>query len=72
MKSIKELVEIGGYEQEAIAFKEYKEIPDKLYELINRDRNNVSIQIYILAEILKYFYDNGIDLYDELVRGTRL
>lgn len=65
-ESLKEYFEIGNYRIMAIPFNSYSEIPSILFELINQDKNKISIQIYIIAEILKYFYDNGKDLYLEL------
>lgn len=65
-KSLKEYFEIGNYEILPIPFNSYREIPDLLFDLINQDKNKISIQIHIIAVILKYFYDNGYDLFSDI------
>jgi hypothetical protein len=65
-ESLKEYFEIGNYRIMPIHFNSYKEIPDILFDIIHQDNNKISIQIYIIAVILKYFYDNGDDLFMDL------
>lgn len=65
-KSLKEYLEIGDYEILPIHFNSYREIPDILFDLMKQDKNKISIQIHIIAVILKYFYDNGYDLFSDL------
>lgn len=64
--SFKESLEIGGYEIISRSFKEYKDIPDELYNVIKENPGRVSIQIYILAKILGDLYKDNIDVYGEL------
>ncbi len=64
--SKKEVIDIGKYEIKRIQFNEYKDIPDKLYEFIGENPGKISIQIKILAEILKHLYDKGMDPFAEI------
>jgi hypothetical protein len=65
-ESLKEYFEIGNYRIVPIRFNSYTEIPDLLFELIYKDKNEISIQLYIISIIVKYFYDNGNDLFSDL------
>lgn len=65
-ESIKARIEIACYEIKFIHFDNFAEISDKLFKLIGENNNKISIQIYILAEILKCFYDSDIDIFKEI------